>query len=146
MPGSGTAADNRLLSDTGQAGVSQTPDHVPASAGRSGGPAAQAGSQRFGAAAAAGAAVGAGAALTASSAVAGQTQDEDTGYVPQSTDDRPMQNEAHVQEPDRAIYVGKDGEPLSDEAARTAGIGALLNADMANPSGTDTGESGAVAA
>lgn len=142
----GPAADNRLLSETGQAGVSQTPDHVPASAGRSGGPAAQAGSRRFGAAAAAGAAVGAGAALTASSAVAGQTQDEDTGYVPENTDDRPMHNEAHVQEPDRAIYVGKDGEPLSDEAARTAGIGALLNADMANPSGTDTGEPGTVAA
>lgn len=157
-----SAADNRLLSDTGQAGVSQTPDHVPGNTVKSGGPAAQAGSRRFGAAAAAGAAVGAGAALTASSAVAGQTQDEaietpssnlakkngdeDTGYVPQNTNDRPMHNEANVRAPDHAAYVGKDGEPLSDEAARTAGIGALLNADMANPSGTDTGEPGTVAA
>lgn len=65
--------------------------------------------------------------------------DDDTGYVSQNTDDRPMNNEAHV-------HVGKDGEPLSGEAARTAGIGALLNADTANPSGTGTGESGAVAA
>lgn len=142
----GSAADNRLLSDTGQAGVSQTPDHVPgSSAGRTGGPAAQAGSRRFGAAAAAGAAVGAGAALTASGAVAGQAQDEAI-ETPSSNHDRPMHNEANVQAPDHAAYVGKDGEPLSDEAARTAGIGALLNADMANPSGTDTGEPGAVAA
>lgn len=146
VPGSGTAADNRLLSETGQAGVSQTPDHVPASAGRSGGPAAQAGSRRFGAAAAAGAAVGAGAALTASSAVAGQTQDEDTGYVPENTDDRPMHNEAHVQSPDRPVFVGEDGEALSDGAARTAGVGAVLSSDTASPSDSDRGDAGTVAA
>jgi hypothetical protein len=159
----GSAADNRLLSDTGQAGVSQTPDHVPgSSAGRTGGPAAQAGSRRFGAAAAAGAAVGAGAALTASGAVAGQAQDEaietpssnlakkngdeDTGYEPQNTDDRPMHNEAHVQEPDRPVFVGEDGEALSDGAARTAGVGAVLSSDTANPSDSDRGDAGAVAA
>lgn len=76
---------------------------------------------------------------TPSGNLAEKNGDDDTGYVSQNTDDRPMNNEAHV-------HVGKDGEPLSGEAARTAGIGALLNADTANPSGTGTGESGAVAA
>ena len=139
VPGSGSAADNRLLSDTGQASVNQTPDHVPGSnASKTGEPAAQT--------TAASAAVGAGAALTTSNAAAEQAQSQDAGYTPQNADDRPMHNEAHVQEPDRAIHVGKDGEPLSDEAARTAGIGALLNADTANPSGTDAREPGAAAA
>ena len=139
VPGSGSAADNRLLSDTGQASVNQTPDHVPGSSkSKTGEPAAQT--------TAAGAAVGAGAALMTSNAAAGQAQNQDAGYTPQNADDRPMHNEAHVQEPDRAIHVGKDGAPLSDEAARTAGIGAFLNADRANPSGTDAREPGAAAA
>ncbi len=161
-PGYGSAADNRLLSDTGQAGVGQRPDHVPGptrDSANSGGT-SQTGSRRFGAAAA-GAAVGAGAALMASGAVAGQTPDdavatpsstlakkngdEDTGYVPQNTDNRPMHNEAHVQSPDHSPYVGKDGELLSEEAARTAGIGAILSADRVNPSETDRGDN-AVAA
>ena len=138
VPGSGLAAD-RLLSDTGQASVNQTPDHVPRSnASKTGEPAAQT--------TAASTAVGAGAALTTSNAAAEQAQSQDAGYTPQNADDRPMHNEAHVQEPDRAIHVGKDGEPLSDKAARTAGIGALLNADRANPSGTDAREPGAAAA
>lgn len=161
-PGYGSAADNRLLSDTGQAGVGQRPDHVPGptrDSANSGGT-SQTGSRRFGAAAA-GAAVGAGAALMASGAVAGQTPDdavatpsstlakkngdEDTGYVPQNTDNRSMHNEAHVQSPDHSPYVGKDGELLSEEAARTAGIGAILSADRVNPSETDRGDN-AVAA
>ena len=99
--------------------------------------------------------------VTASSAAAGQTPDEvtetpsstaakkhaddDTGYVPENTDARPMHNEANVQSPERSPYVAKDGEPLSDEAARTAGIGALLNADGANPSGADRGDAAAAA-
>lgn len=156
-PGYGSAADNRLLSDTGQAGAGQRPDYVPGpgDSGRSRG-ASQTSSQRFGAA------VGAGAALMASGAVAGQAQDDalgtpsstlaekhgdgDTGYTPQNTDDRPMHNDANVQSPDHSPYVGKDGEPLSEDAARTAGIGAILSADNANPAGTDSGDANAVAA
>ena len=140
VPGSGSAADNRLLSDTGQASVNQTPDHVPGSnASKTGEPAAQT--------TAAGAAVGAGAALMTSNAAAGQAQNQDAGYAPQNTDDRPMHNEAHVaQEQDRPVFVGEDGDALSNGAARTAGVGAVLNSDTANPSGTGTGESGAVAA
>lgn len=140
VPGSGLAADNRLLSDTGQASVNQTPDHVPGSnASKTGEPAAQT--------TAAGAAVGAGAALMTSNAAAGQAQNQDAGYAPQNTDDRPMHNEAHVaQEQDRPVFVWKDDDALSNGAARTAGVGAVLNSDTANPSGTGTGESGAAAA
>lgn len=75
---------------------------------------------------------------TPSSNLAKKNGDDGTGYVSQNTDDRPMNNEAHV-------YVGKDGDPLSGEAARTAG-GALLNVDTANPSGPDAKASGPMAA
>ena len=82
---------------------------------------------------------------TPSSNLAKRNGDEDE-YVPQNTEDRPMHDETPVQQPDYSPYVGRDGGPLPEDAARTAGAGAILLADMANPSGTDSADNNDIAA
>lgn len=137
--GSGAGrAGSKPIGDTGQSGGQTTPDYVP--------PDSQSASTARRAA-------GVAAMLSAGAAVAGGTSSDGTtgnrgtatesGQPDTATSDRMMNNdtstaknageEQHAESERETSSRGEDGQPLSDEAATTAGVGAILNADTAEP-------------